>query len=96
MVRIALGDAHRIDAAKRHQTRLRRGGLLERRGRETFSKPDGKRPSASGRKSWKVYIHTEAHYRAAVKYVVQNQPKEGKPQQRWSFVVPLDGAPCGT
>jgi len=60
---------------------------------EGFSKPDGKRPSAWGRKTWKVYIHTEAHYRAAVKYVIQNPQKEGKPQQRWSFVVPLDQAP---
>ena len=59
---------------------------------EGFSKPDGKKLSAWGRKTWKVYIHSEAHYRAAVKYVIQNLQKEGKPRQRWSFVVPLDEA----
>ena len=63
---------------------------------ECFSKPDGRRPSAWGRKTWKVYIHTVAHYRAAVKYVVQNPQKEGKPQQRWSFIVPLDEAHANT
>ena len=57
---------------------------------EPFEKSDGKRPSVWGRKNWKVYIHTEAHYRCAVKYVLLNPQKEGKPVQKWSFVKPLE------
>jgi len=54
-----------------------------------FSKVGGKIPSVWGRKIWKVYIDNEAHYCNAVKYVVENPVKEGKPRQRWSFVAPL-------
>lgn len=57
---------------------------------ESFARSDGNRPSVWGRKIWKVYIHTEAHYRCAVKYVVENPQKEGKPHQKWSFVTPLE------
>jgi len=53
------------------------------------SKAGGKNPSVWGRKIWKVFIDDEAHYRNAIKYVIENPMKEGKPRQRWSFVIPL-------
>jgi len=66
--------------------RLRERGLDPMKG---FSKSKGRTPSIWGRKIWKVYIDNEAHYRNAIKYVIENPVKEGKPRQRWSFVAPL-------
>ena len=44
-------------------------------------------PSPWVRKGWNVYLNTGAHIRRAIRYVVQNPVKEGKPLQRWSFVT---------
>ncbi len=50
--------------------------------------PSDKRP-VWGENSWKVFLDAPAEIVAAVKYVEENPLKEGKPTQRWSFVVPL-------
>lgn len=43
-------------------------------------------PSPWSRNHWMVYIDNDRHYRAAVKYVEDNPPKEGKKKQVWTFV----------
>jgi hypothetical protein len=52
----------------------------------SFRQRDGAIPSPWGRNSWCVFIFSEGHMRAAIKYVTDNPLKEGKRQQRWSFV----------
>ena len=39
--------------------------------------------------AWKVFLNTPAAVQAAIGYVEENPIKEGKPEQRWSFVVPF-------
>jgi len=53
--------------------------------------PDGGVPKALARGEWKVFLDTIADVRQAIPYVEDNPLKEGKPQQRWSFVAPFDG-----
>jgi REP element-mobilizing transposase RayT len=43
------------------------------------------------RGGWKVYLFEELAVRRAVEYVEDNPLKEGKPRQRWPFVVPYSG-----
>ena len=50
--------------------------------------PDGTVPSPWARKGWSVFLHTDERIREAIEYVEENPLKEGKPRQRWSFVVP--------
>jgi hypothetical protein len=45
-------------------------------------------PPCWGRKWWTVYINDEAHLRQAIQYVEDNPLKDGKPRQKWGFVVP--------
>ncbi len=47
----------------------------------------GRIPKCFARGEWKVYLDPEDVPRAIL-YVEQNPIKEGKPPQRWSFVVP--------
>ena len=47
-------------------------------------------PKAFARGEWKVFLDTIADVRRAIPYVEDNPLKEGKPRQRWSFVVPFD------
>ncbi len=56
--------------------------------------PNGAVPSPWARKSWPVFLHTDERIREAIEYVEKNPLKEGKPRQRWSFVVPF--RPGGT
>jgi REP element-mobilizing transposase RayT len=49
--------------------------------------PAGERPVWS-ENAWKVFLNAPAEILAAVRYVEENPLKEGKPTQRWSFVVP--------
>ncbi len=42
-----------------------------------------------GDQGWKVYLDTVVDVSRAIEYLEQNPVKEGKPQQRWSFVVPF-------
>lgn len=48
----------------------------------------GKCPSPWAQKGWKVFLDSGFDLVRAIKYVEQNPPKEGKPMQRWAFVVP--------
>lgn len=48
----------------------------------------GRTPKCFARGEWKVYLDPPDLPRA-VRYVEDNPMKEGKPRQRWSFVVPL-------
>jgi REP element-mobilizing transposase RayT len=50
---------------------------------------DGTTPSPWARKGWNVFLHTDERIREAIEYVETNPLKEGKPRQRWSFVVPF-------
>jgi REP element-mobilizing transposase RayT len=51
--------------------------------------PTDKRP-VWGENTWKVFLDAPEDIAEAIKYVDENPVKEGKPKQRWSFVVPLD------
>ena len=51
---------------------------------------EDQRPVWGGR-GWKVFLDTPDDVRRAVAYVEENPVKDGKPRQRWSFVVPFEG-----
>ncbi|HUU91974.1 MAG TPA: hypothetical protein VM238_12285 [Phycisphaerae bacterium] len=61
----------------------------QRLGAEGLWPPD-KRPVWGGR-GWKVFLDTPGDVRRAVAYVEDNPVKDGKPRQRWSFVVTFEG-----
>jgi len=42
---------------------------------------------------WSTYCYTPDDIRRTVNYIQENAPKEGLPQQTWSFVRPYDGWP---
>ena len=46
-------------------------------------------PSPWARRGWNVFLDSDEAIRRAIRYVEQNPVKEGKPPQKWSFVVPL-------
>jgi REP element-mobilizing transposase RayT len=48
----------------------------------------GRTPKCFARGQWKVFLDPLDVPRA-IRYVEDNPEKEGKPQQRWSFVVPI-------
>jgi REP element-mobilizing transposase RayT len=50
---------------------------------------NGSTPSPWARKSWNVFLESDDRIRSAIRYVEDNPQKEGKPSQRWSFVVPF-------
>ncbi len=52
-----------------------------------YHEADGNAPSPWARKSWSVFLHSDERIRSAIQYVENNPLKEGKPIQRWSFVV---------
>jgi REP element-mobilizing transposase RayT len=58
----------------------------------SYRQPDGQTPSPWARNGWAVYIFSEEHMRAAIRYVLNNPLKEGKPRQRWSLVSEYRGA----
>ena len=47
-------------------------------------------PTCWARGCWKVFLDSQHAVQRAIKYVEDNPLKEGKPRQRWSFVVPHD------
>lgn len=51
----------------------------------------GKTPSCWSRGQWKVFLNEDRDIRRAIEYVVHNPVKEGKREQRWSFVTPFEG-----
>ena len=67
-------------------------GHLKTRARQYLARdglwPDPQRP-AWGKKNWKVFLYTPEDVRRAIAYVEANPEREGKPRQRWSFVVPF-------
>ncbi len=56
------------------------GGMPDHRGRT---------PKCFARGEWKVFLEPHDVPRA-IRYVEENPQKEGKPPQRWSFVVPFE------
>jgi len=51
-------------------------------------------PCCWARKGWTVFLDDVEDACHSIDYVEQNPVKEGKPQQRWSFVVPfVSGSP---
>jgi REP element-mobilizing transposase RayT len=53
--------------------------------------PGGSLPTCWQRKAWHPFLRTPSDIRARIGYVEDNPSKEGKPRQRWPFVVPYDG-----
>ena len=49
----------------------------------------GEVPTIWGRGLRKVFLNSEEEIRQRIRYVQDNPLKEGKPRQRWSFVVPF-------
>jgi REP element-mobilizing transposase RayT len=41
--------------------------------------------------SWHVFLFTPADLQRAIRYVEENPLRDGKPHQRWPFVVPFEG-----
>jgi REP element-mobilizing transposase RayT len=56
-----------------------------------FVDANGKLPSMWAERQWKVYLDSEAAIERAIRYVEENPVREGKPPQKWSFVVPFAG-----
>ena len=55
-----------------------------------LQKPGSRVPKCWARGEWKVFLDPE-DVRRAIEYVKENPVKEGKPVQKWSFVVPYPG-----
>jgi REP element-mobilizing transposase RayT len=54
---------------------------------EKFRGDDGRSPSVWAHRGWKVFLNNREAISHAVGYVEQNPVKEGKPEQKWSFVT---------
>ena len=50
----------------------------------------GRPPKCFARGEWKVFLDSPEDIARAIRYVEDNPGKEGKPRQRWTFVVPFD------
>jgi REP element-mobilizing transposase RayT len=60
-----------------------------------FAQP-GQRPhSPWSERRWKVYLDSEQAIENAIRYVMENPVKEGKPLQHWPFVTPFAGLAKG-
>ena len=65
---------------------------LVREGLHPFAdlrRPDGSLPTCWQRKAWHPFLSTWGDVRNRIRYVEENPEKEGKPRQRWPFVVPI-------
>jgi REP element-mobilizing transposase RayT len=47
----------------------------------------GRRPKCWARGEWSVFLETEEDVFRAIAYVEENPVKEGKPRQRWPFIM---------
>ena len=66
--------------------------LLVEEGLHPFGGGSGGRPpKCFARGQWKVYLDA-GDVPNAIRYVEENPEKEGKPRQRWSFVVAPPGS----
>ncbi len=54
-----------------------------------FRQADGTLPSPWARKGWPVFLESDQRILNAIDYVEKNPTREGKPPQRWSFIVPF-------
>lgn len=45
-------------------------------------------PTCWAERLWKVYLDNEAAILREIRYVEENPEKEGKPRQKWSFILP--------
>jgi REP element-mobilizing transposase RayT len=69
-------------------------GRLKREGLHPFghlADSSGHVPKCWQRGEWKVYLFDDTAVRREIRYVEDNPLKEGKPRQRWPFVVPYVG-----
>ncbi len=48
-------------------------------------------PHCWAKGEWSVFLNTAEEILGRIRYVEDNPLKEGKPRQRWSFVVPFLG-----
>ncbi len=76
-------------------TRLKAGAtkrlLLEHRHPfQDGSEPSGKVPQMWATGHWKVFLNSDSDIQRAIAYVEENPVKDGKRQQRWSFVTPFE------
>lgn len=53
-----------------------------------LAKPGEQPPKCWARGEWSVFLSTPADIIRSIRYVENNPLKEGKPPQRWNFVVP--------
>ena len=67
-------------AATRRLLDLRMHPFSENRDRS------GRLPTIWTKRSWKVFLDSDSDVERAVRYVRENPTKEGKKEQRWSFV----------
>jgi len=59
---------------------------------EQHREAQGKLPTMWTKRSWKVFLDSDESVLRAIGYVEGNPVKEGKPVQRWSFVLPYKSA----
>jgi hypothetical protein len=52
---------------------------------------DHKLPSMWAEGQWKVFLDCEEAIETAIRYVEENPIREGKPRQKWPFVMPFGG-----
>ena len=66
--------------------------MLNRRGlhpHQELSRNDGSRPHVWANRGWCVYLDRDDDASRTVQYVEDNPMRDGKPPQRWRFVVPF-------
>jgi REP element-mobilizing transposase RayT len=58
---------------------------------QQFKDESGRVPKCWARKEWKVFLDSEEDIERSIQYVQNNPLKDGKPAQKWGFVVPFAG-----
>lgn len=53
--------------------------------------PNGAAHTPWAEKCWSVFVNDEPQLRAAIGYVQRHPAKEGLPEQRWEFLMPVEG-----
>ncbi len=54
-----------------------------------FARPGERPPPLWARGEWKVFLRSIVAVERAIRYVEENQVREGLPRQRWSFVMEM-------
>ena len=62
---------------------------------QSHASPGKRPPQMWASHLWKTYLDSENAIEEAIAYVRENPVKEGKPEQKWSFVTPFAGLPTG-